>query len=38
MKSILELIKKSANDERAFVALERIYGLNDQLMYARNIT
>ncbi|WP_321315457.1 GGDEF domain-containing protein [Halarcobacter sp.] len=35
--SILELIKKSANDEKAFKALEKIYHLYDQLQYSSNI-
>ncbi len=34
---IMELIKKSANDKRAYEALERIYILYDQLQYSSNI-
>lgn len=35
--NILELIKKSANNENAFKALENIYKLYDQLQYSSNI-
>lgn len=35
--SILELIKKSANDANAYKSLEKIYRLYDQLQYSSNI-
>lgn len=36
--TILELIKESANDSRAYEALEKIYKLYDQLQYSSNIS
>lgn len=36
-KNILELIKQSATNERAYKALENIYTLSEQLQYASNI-
>lgn len=35
--TIMELIKESANDSRAYEALEKIYKLYDQLQYSSNI-